>query len=526
MGEFRGVCLRIKRSQAVGQASCLVSPKEKIMDYLLTIDIGTTSIKVGLFTTEGKLKSLSTQEYTLLTPSPNVVELSADTYWIALSKGIREVLEKSEINPESILALSLSSQAETLICVDKKGKPLKNAIVWLDTRAEKESKEIAKNFSSDLLYKTTGIPEMSPIWPAAKILWLRKNEPDVFNHIHKFLVVKDYLIWRLTGNFSTDPTESSSTCYLKLKEKDWWDDMLVFLGIKRNQLPAIFSSQEVVGNITRGVKSELGLSTNIRVIAGSMDQMAGALGAGNVEPGIITESTGTALAVVATVNKPVYDPKKRIPVASHCIPDRFVLMPYSETSGIVLKWFRDTFPQDPDKKEDYADLLYLASQITPGAEGLLALPHFTGTACPDFNPRARGAFVGISFKHKRAHFIRSLVESIAFMLRENIDLLKSLSIPVRKVRSLGGAAKSDIWLKIKADVLNTPVEVPECSEAASLGAAILAGVGAKVFSDIKEAVRKVVRIEKGFYPDTSNVAIYQKVYQEYLSLYQKLYGKN
>lgn len=494
------------------------------MEYLLSIDVGTTSIKVGLFTTNGKLKAMFTQEYTLFTPSSNMVELPADVYWMASGKGIKNILDKSEVHPESILALSLSSQAETLICVDKRGKVLRNAIVWLDTRAEEECKEIAKNFSSELLYKTTGLPEMSPIWPAPKILWLKESEPDVFGHTSKFLIVKDYLIWKLTGEFSTEPTESSSTFYFKLREKDWWDEMLDFIGIGRDQLPAIFPSHEVVGNVSPQASFELGLSTNTKVIAGSMDQMAGALGAGNIEPGIITESTGTALAVVACVDKPVYDPKRRVPCAPHCVPDRFVLYPYSETSGIVLKWFRDTFPSDASRKKDYGELLRLASRISPGAEGLLALPHFTGTACPDFNPQARGAFVGISFKHERAHFIRALVESVAFMLRENIDLLKSLSIPVKKIRSLGGAAKSDIWLKIKADVLDVPVEVPECSEAASLGVIVLAGVGARVFSNISQAVKEVVKVKKSFCPDPSNVAIYQRIYQDYLSLYQKLYG--
>ncbi len=494
-------------------------------DHLLGVDVGTTSIKVGLFQPDGKLKTMSTQEYTLLTPSSNRVELPADVYWTALGKGIKDILGKSEVNPESILALSLSSQAETLICVNKKENVLRNAIVWLDSRAEEESKEIAKNFAPELLYKTTGLPEMSPVWPAPKILWLKKNEPDVFNQTAKFLIVKDYLIWKLTGEFFTEPTESSSTFYLKLKEKDWWDEMLDFIGIKRDKLPPILASHEVVGNVSPQVKSELGLSTNTKVVAGSMDQMAGALGGGNVEPGMITESTGTALAVVACVDKPVYDPKRRVPCAPHCVPGRFVLYPYAETSGIVLKWFRDTFPSDASRKEGYGELLKLASQIPPGAEGLLALPHFTGTACPDFNPQARGAFVGISFKHERAHFIRALIESIAFMLRENIDLLKTLSIPVKKVRSLGGAAKSDTWLKIKADVLDVPIEVPQCSEAASLGAMLLAGVGARVFPDISQAVKEVVKIKKSFYSEPSNVAIYQKTYRDYLSLYQKLYGK-
>ena len=495
------------------------------MEHLLSIDVGTTSIKVGLFTTDGKLKAMSTHEYSLLTLSSNMVELPADVYWMALGEGIKDVLDKSEVHPESILALSLSSQAETLICVNKKGKVLRNAIVWLDTRAEEESTRIAKNFAPELLYKITGLPKMSPIWPAPKILWLKKNEPDVFSHTSRFLIVKDYLIWKLTGEFSTEPTESSSTFYLKLEERDWWDEMLDFIGIKRDKLPVIFPSHEVVGNISPQVKSELGLSTDTKVIAGSMDQMAAALGAGNIKPGIITENTGTALAVVATVDRPVYDPQRRVPCAPHCVPDRFVLYPYAETSGIVLKWFRDTFPSDTGGKEDYGQLLQLASRISPGAEGLLALPHFTGTACPDFNPQARGVFVGISFKHRRAHFIRALVESVAFMLRENIDLLKSLSIPVKKVRSLGGAAKSDIWLKIKADVLDTPVEIPQCSEAASLGAAILAGVGAKVFPDISQAVKEAVKIKKSFYPDPDNIVIYKRVYQDYLSFYQKLYGK-
>jgi len=403
-------------------------------DYLLSIDVGTTSVKAGLFQPDGKLKTMSTQEYNLLTPASNMVELPADVYWTALGKGIKDILGKSEVNPELILTLSLSSQAETLICIDKKGRVLRNAIVWLDTRAEEESARIAKNFPPELLYKTTGLPEMSAIWPAPKILWLKKNESDVFNQTSKFLIVKDYLIWKLTGEFSTEPTESSSTFYLKLEEKDWWDEMLDFIGIKRDKLPAIFPSHEVVGNISSQVKSELGLSTKTKVVAESMDQMAAALGAGNIESGVITESTGTALAVVATVGTPVYDLKRGVPCALHCVPDRFVLYPYAETSGIILKWFRDTFPSRVDRKEDYGELLKLASRISPGAEGLLALPHFTGTACPDFNPQARGAFVGISFKHKRAHFIRAFVESIAFMLRKNIDLLKSLSIPVNKVR--------------------------------------------------------------------------------------------
>jgi len=496
------------------------------LEYFLSIDIGTTSIKVGIFGIDGRLKAVSTQEYSLLTPSSDVVELPVNVYWEALRKGVREVLKKSKLHPQSVIALSISSQAETLICIDKKGKVLRNAIVWLDNRAVTESSEISRNFPKEILYKITGLPEMSPMWPASKILWLKRNEPYVFNQTSKFLIVKDYLIWKLTEEFSTEPTSSSSTCYLKLKQKDWWDDMLDFIGIKRNRLPPIFSSYEVVGNISSKVSSELGLSINTKVVAGSMDQMAAALGAGNIEPGVITESTGTALAVIACVDKPTFDLGGKVPCAPHCVPGKFVLMPYSQTSGIVLRWFRDTFGiNDKGEKKSYDALMQLAKTVPAGSEGLLALPHFTGTFCPDFNSEARGAFVGISFNHKKAHFVRALVESISFMLRENVELLKNLGVKVEKVKSLGGAAKSDFWLQVKSDVLNLPIDLPKCSEAASLGAAILAGVGTKVYRSVDDAVKIAVSTKKTFIPQPKNVVVYQEAFRNYLNLYQKLYGK-
>ncbi len=496
------------------------------MEYLLTIDAGTTSIKVGIFQTNGDLKAISTKEYTLLTPSSTRVELPVDVYWSACKNGIADVLKSSKINPKTIVALSISSQGETLIPIDKKGKALKNAIVWLDTRAKNEAFEISKVFPLDEFYHTTGLPDINPTWPVAKILWIKKNEPDIFNRTFKFLLLKDYLIFKLTREFVTEPTVSSSTGFLKLKERKWWDDMLSFIGIKEDQLPKIVKSEEVVGKIFPEIALELGLSNNTVVVAGAMDQMTGAIGAGNIAPGIITETTGTALALIATVDEPVYDPKRRVPCSSHAIPGRFVLMPYSETSGIVLRWFRDTFGiNDKGEKEDYDALMQLAKAVPAGSEGLLALPHFTGTFCPDFNPEARGAFVGISFNHTRAHFVRALVESVSFMLRENVELLRELEIKVEKVKSLGGAAKSDFWLQIKSDVLNVLIDVPKCNEAASLGAAILAGVGAKVYESVEEAVKIAVSTKKTFVPRQKNVSIYQEVYQKYLNLYKKVYGR-
>lgn len=494
------------------------------MSYLLTIDVGTTSIKVGIFGAEGQLRGMSTQEYILSTPSSDRVELPVNIYWSACKRGIGEALEKSGIKAEAIAALFISSQGETLIPVDKGGEPLRDAIVWLDTRAKAESLEISRAFPADEFYHVTGLPNVSPMWPVAKIFWIRKNQSRVFSQTFKFLLLKDYLIYKLTEEFITDPTISSSTGFLRLKEKEWWDEMLDFIEIDEDQLPRIVNSKEVVGKVVPQAASELGLSCNTLVLAGAMDQMVGAVGAGNITAGIITETTGTALVLVTTVNEPIYEPQRRIPCSPHAVSNKFVLMPYSQTAGIVLKWFRDTFSaMDEEKKETYDALMELAKTVPAGSEGLLALPHFVGSFCPHFNPEARGAFVGISFNHKRSHFIRALVESVAFMLRENIELLRRLGVKVEKVRSLGGAAKSDFWLQVKSDVLNLPVELPKCSEAPSLGAAILAGVGTGIYKDIDEAVETTVSIKKTFRPRPKEISLYQGVYRDYLDLYQKLY---
>ncbi|MGC8717765.1 MAG: xylulokinase [bacterium] len=491
--------------------------------YLLGIDIGTTSIKVGLINEKGGLVSLSIQEYSLKTSSNNRVESYADTYWNSCKAGIRDVLEKSSVSSASIVAIGLSSQGETLVCLDKEGKVLRNVIVWLDSRAVEESEIIGREIPIELWYRTTGLSEVSPMWPICKILWIKRNEPDIFGKTSKFLVLKDYLIWKLTGEFVTDPSVSSSTGYLSIVKRDWWDDALNILGIGHEKLPSIMESHTLIGRINLEVSKELGLPSGIPVINGGMDQMVGALGAGNIKPGIITETTGTALAIIATTDEPIFDPQRRVPCSPHCIPNKYILMPYTETAGILLRWFRDNFPSI-NGIEDYDRMLSLANQIPPGSDGLIVIPYFNGSFCPNFNPNARGAFVGVTLNHSRAHFIRAIVEAVSFMLRENIDLLRSLSIPVERVRALGGASKSDIWLQMKSDVLNLPVEVPLYSEASVLGAGILAGIGCGIFSNFKDAVERAVKIIRVFKPDPKVSVSYEKVYQDYLSLYKKLYN--
>lgn len=491
------------------------------MNYLLGIDIGTTSIKVGLVNERGDLASLSIQEYSLKTLPGNKVESQIEVYLNSCKAGIKEVIDKSGVSLNSIIAIGLSSQGETLVCLDKKGNVLRDVIVWLDSRAIEEANEIGKKVSINIWYKTTGLPEISPMWPICKILWLKKNETEVFRKISKFSLLKDYIIWKLTGNLVTDPSVSSSTGYFNIINKNWWEETLDIVGLKGERLPEINESADIVGNILPDIGKELNLPPGIPVINGGMDQMVGALGAGNIKPGIVTETTGTALAVIATVDNPIFDSKRRIPCSPHCIKDKYVLIPYSETAGIILRWFRDNFPSI-EGIEDYDKMLSLVPQISPGSDGLIAIPYFSGSFCPRYNPNARGAFVGITLNHSRAHFIRAIVEAISFMLKENIELLKSFSIPIEKVRSLGGASKNDIWLQIKSDILNLPIEVPFYNEAAVLGAGILAGIGCGIFS--WSIVENLIKLKKVFKPDYKTSEIYKSLYRSYISMYEKLYG--
>jgi len=264
-------------------------------EKLLSIDLGTTSVKVALFTPDGELQGLATKEYSLHTPAPEKVELPAEVYWEAIVSGTREVIESTQTIPDRVAALSLSSQAETLVCVDKHGEVIRPVIVWLDNRAEDEARELAADFPKQKLYTNTGFPEMASCWPSAKLLWIRRNEPEIFARSAKFLILKDYILWRLTGEYVTDPTVSCSTLYFDINRKQWWDEMLLRLGITQDRLPEIRASHEPAGTLLPETASQLGLKPTTPVISGAMDQMAAALGAGNLGAGTISESTGTAL---------------------------------------------------------------------------------------------------------------------------------------------------------------------------------------------------------------------------------------
>ncbi len=486
-----------------------MNPERNRRSYL-GLDIGTTGIKAVIFDADGRTLGSGLSEYTLETPQPDFVELDAEQYWFSTKEALRLALKQADIAPKHLCALSVTGQAETLIMVDSDGKPLRRAIVWLDNRADREAKEIEREFTSGPLFRFSGQTEMLPCWPASKLLWYRKNEPELFAKTAKFLMVEDYIIHKLTGCYATCRGLMPSSLYYNIRTKQYEKTMLDFLGIREDQLPELKDSGERIGSC---ISNDSVITPGTLVAAAPIDHVCGNLGSGCAGSGMISETTGCTLALCAAFPSLVYDEQRRLSTYLGFAPDTFVLLPWAPTAGMLLKHFRDEFTGGMTYREFDA----AAASVKAGSEGLILLPHCAGAVSPVCNPAARGVAYGITLAHKRGHWARAIMESVAYLLRDNVEALRKLGAEITEIRSLGGASKSRLWLQIKADVLNLPVSVAECEEATSLGAAILGAVAAGEFSDTAAAVTQMVRVSTRIEPGPDRVS-----YPEYFRQYQKL----
>ncbi len=494
--------------------------------YSIGLDIGTSSAKGILISKDGKILAVSHQEYALETPSEGICEVEASIYWDKTVLIINELIAISKVNPIQIKGIACSTQGETLICVDKYGNPLRKAIVWLDNRTTKEAKIIEDHFGQDTILAKTGQPEILPLWPATRILWIKEHEPKIFENTHKFLLVEDYINFKLSGKYVSDYSVSSSTLYLDIVEKKWWKEMLDFLKISESQLPDLMPSGTAIGQVNNN-NIELNHTT---LVAGCYDHAAGAVGAGNISAGIITETTGSSMAMVVTSDVPILDKKLNLPCQIHAIENKYFLLPYGQTAGMAFKWFAREFAQfqaleaKKNKKDIYDILTLMASKIAPGSDGLIMLPHLAGAGSPEFDTNARGAFVGITLSMGKGHFVRALLESVACMVQRNIHSLRDKGINPKEIRALGGGAKSDLWNQIKADMLEIPLLSLEVQETPALGVAILAAVGTGLFDNIEQGCAIMVKPLKTYIPNEDNKPVYKKLYNNYCKLTNSLEG--
>jgi xylulokinase len=494
---------------------------------LIGLDLGTTALKCAAYREDGGLVASTTREYRLLTPAADVVEVHPFTYWNEFSAAIADLLDQPGVEAARVAAIGISAQGETLIAVQGDGAPTRNAIVWLDSRAAAESEELADRFDEKLFYEITGQPAMLPTWPAAKVLWMGRHEPGNFERTARFLLIEDYFLWRLTGEYASEGSLLTSTCYWNFRTKKWWPEMLDALGIDDSRLPAIVEPGTAIGRLLPEVARELGLPSSTTVCTGALDQACGAIGVGTVAAGRFSENTGAAVALCATLAEARLDPSRRMPCHYHGVPDTYMFHTFT-SGGVVLRWFRDNFG-DAERSvaaslgEDAYDLLAReAAVVAPGAEGLVLIPHLQGAMAPESNANARGAIVGLSLRHGRGHVARAILESIAFVVRRNVEVLEDLGLDIPEIRALGGGARSRLWKQIEADVTKRPVLTTRQPDAATLGAAILAGVGLGRYASAQEAAEEMVQIDETFEPRAANFGLYDEMYAIYKQSYESL----
>ena len=463
--------------------------------YLLGVDFGTTSLKAALFDDKGCEHGSVQIDYTLESKG-DFVEFEAEEYWNMFESAYNELSKDVHID-----ALSIDTQCETLICADDNGAPVGKAIVWLDNRATAEAEEIEAHFGVQKVYEVTGQPEVTATWPACKLLWVKKNAPDMWSRTKKIFLLEDFILYRLTGKFITEKTLQSSTIYFDIRGNKWWDEMLSFIGVSDDMLPTLCDSAKHIGDY-KGTK----------VVTGAMDQIAGAIGAGIVKRGRISEMTGTTLVIFApSENIPAFNPDSKIP-CHYNYDGKYCQLLWTNTAGMSLKWFKNNFCED----FDFGKLDELAENVAPGCDGLTMLPHLCGSMMPKYNPAARGGFYGFSLEHTRGHFVRSILEAVSCMLKSNLDYLGGF---VNEIRCMGGGANSPLWCQIKADMTGKRLVTLKNRETACLGSAILAGVGAGVFETVEEACDKIVKIDKEYLPAGTD---YSEVYERYCELDEKL----
>jgi len=498
------------------------------MKYLIGIDVGTSGVKIVLINETGVLQASEIEEYPLFTPKPNWAEQNPDDWKKATLSGIKKIVEKSGVNAADIKGVGLTGQMHGAVFLDKNNQIIHPAILWCDQRTAKECKEITEIVGKKRIFEITCNPVLTG-FQAPKILWLKKNKPSIYKKVRKILLPKDYIRFVLTGVFATDVSDASGTSLFNVRKRKWSEEILKKLEIPEEFLPPSFESDEITGYITKEISKITGLKEGTPVVAGGGDQAAGGVGNGIVEEGKVSVTIGTSGVVFAHSEKVIVDPYGRLHTFCHAVKGKWHLMGVMLSAGGSFRWLRDTLCREEieegekRKTDPYNIMTDKAKSIPPGCEGLIFLPYLTGERCPYPDPDARGVFFGLTLKHKKPHLIRSIVEGVTFGLKDSVEIMKEINLPVeKKFIASGGGGKSKFWCQLMADIFNKKITKLSSEEGPSYGAAILAGVGIGIFKDVKNACKKFLIETEVFKPEAKSVKIYKSYYELYKKLYKSL----
>jgi D-xylulose kinase len=495
--------------------------------FVASLDLGTTGCRTFIFDLSGKIISSDYQEWQSFYPSPSFVEQDANLWWESIKKTIDAAIKKSGIDKTQIVSLSVTNQRETIVPVDKEGIPLHNALVWQDRRTTDQVEFIKKKIGLDKIYKTTGLT-IDPYFSATKILWFKQKKPNIYQKAHKFLLVSDFIIYKLTGQFYTDYSNASRTMLFDINKLKYSDNIANEMGIDLDKMPEALESGVDIGEIA---SEETSFDKKTLVVTGAGDQQSAALGVGVVAPGQIKCTTGTGSFILAYLKSPKFDPKKRVLCSCHAYPGAWVQEASIFTSGAALRWFRDQIGKEEcmraEEGQDPYNIIDAEAEKSPiGANGLLIIPHFIGAGAPHWNPFAKGIIFGLSLGHTRRDIYRAVLEGVAFEVKKNIQVFKELGIEPRELLLTGGGSRSDFWNQIYADVLGITCVRNVIEEATSLGAAILAASGAGLFPEIAKAAESLCKVDKKWNPNVENRGVYDKIYNFSSELYNLINSKN
>lgn len=484
---------------------------------LLGIDIGTSGVKAVLINTHGQVLASASESYPLHTPQPLWAEQHPEDWWRATCKAIRQILETAQVNPGAIRGIGLSGQMHGSVFLDEHGRVIRPALLWCDQRTADECAWITEHLGERTILETTLNPMLTG-FQAGKIVWLRRHETENYRRVRHVLLPKDYIRFMLTGEFATEVSDASGTALFNVRQRDWAYEMLDALELPREWFPRVHESPEITGRVNAFASQETGLAEGMPVVGGAGDQAGGAVGSGVVESGIASVAIGTSGVVFAHLDQPRVDPQYRTHTFCHAVPGAWHVMGVMLMAGGALHWYRDTFLSH----ESFEAIVAEAGTAPPGAEGLLFLPYLSGERTPYPDPNARGAFAGATLAHKRGHFTRAVLEGVAYGLRDSLEILRAMEVPLHQLRLTGGGAKSPLWRQILADIFGQEVHTLQAEEGPAFGVALLAGVGTGVWQTVAEACAQTVRLADTTPPNPATQQVYAEGYTRYRQLYPAL----
>jgi xylulokinase len=485
-------------------------------DVVLGVDLGTQSCKCIVLDAIGQLLGVGQQGYDLLIPRPHWVEQDPQHWWAAAIQAIRLALRQANISTARVQGIGITGQMHGAVLLGPNLAPLRPAIIWMDRRSANLCPTIQGRVSPLVITESAG-NRLSPGFAGASVGWLREVEPQSLDQARVILQPKDYLVLRLTGEISGEPSDASATWLYDLKRRQWSEPLAKACGVALEQLPRVFESAAVVGELRAEAASELGLRAGIPVVAGAGDQAALLLGSGVVEAGRGSITIGTGGQITIVSSRPMIDPHLRLNTFCHAVPDRWYTMGAILNAGIALRWWRNILT--PDSSLAYPDLLNDAAAVPPGSEGVCFLPYLEGERTPHMNPDATGAFIGLSVRHSQAHLTRAVLEGVAYAFRDCLFTLHEIGPVPDHFLIGGGGSQGPLWRRIIANVLGVSLQTVEGREHTAIGAALLAGLGAHVFHDLAQAVAHCVHYGPVERPNPDE----HDAYIEYHALFQTLY---